>query len=231
MEEVLDSPRRLMCWLSYSLRRLVKCRKGFAWRRWCPLWVMSARVLNCVRAWRTAGTSVVDGSVEVLRALGSRRKANELVQFLKCCYEAEDEGVQVTTIAVLVLGLASVVDNLFAGSGKQMTVQTEDVAALMPHLPSKKRFQRLGPGTKLMCSIGAIRQKRARTFTSFAKAHRGGSAFAGLAAQSCRDVMVQVVVSSVAWSRRVFAGSDARRICFSADEFNRGELSHDLDLP
>ena len=169
-----------------------------------------------------SGTSiVVDGSAKVLRALGLRSKANELVQFLKCCYEAEDEGVQVTTVAMLVLGLASVVDNWFAGSGQQVTVQTEDVAALMPRLPSKKRFQRVDPGTKLMSSIGAIRQKRARTITSFVKAHRGGSAFAGFAAQSCRDVMAQVVVNSVAWSRRVFAGSDARRICISADEFNR----------
>ena len=90
------------------------------------------------------GTSVfLDGSVEVLRALGSRSKANELVQFLKCCYEAEDGGVQVTTVAMLVLGLASAVDNWFAVSGKQMTVQLEDVAALMPRLPSKKRFQRV----------------------------------------------------------------------------------------
>ena len=53
-----------------------------------------------------SGTSiVVDGSVEVLRALESRSKANELVQFLKCCFEAEDEGVQVTTVALLVLGV------------------------------------------------------------------------------------------------------------------------------
>ena len=85
-----------------------------------------------------SGTSVVvDGSVEVLRALRSRSKATELVHFSLCCYEAEDEGVQVTTVAMLVLGLASVVDNSIAGSGKQMTVQTEDVAALMPRLPSK----------------------------------------------------------------------------------------------
>ena len=105
--------------------------------------------------------------------------------------------------------------------GKQMTVQTEDVAALMPRLPSKKRFQRVDPGTKLMCSIGAIRQKRARTITSFVKAHRGGSSFAGFADSSCRNVMAEVVANSVAWSRRVFAGSDARRICISADEFNR----------
>ena len=34
-------------------------------------------------------------------------------------------------------------------------------------------------------------------------------------------MMNQVVANSVAWSRRVFAGSDARRICISADEFNR----------
>ena len=33
--------------------------------------------------------------------------------------------------------------------------------------------------------------------------------------------MAQVVASSVASSRRVFAGSDARRICISADELNR----------
>ena len=172
-----------------------------------------------------SGTSIVlDGSVEVLRALGSRSNANELVQFLKCCYEAEDEGFQVTTVAVLVLELASVVDNWFAGSGKQMTVQTEDVAALMQRLPSKKRFPRVDPGTKLMCSIGAIRQKRARTITSFVRAHRGGSSFAGFADSSCRIVMIEVVANSVAWSRRVFAGSDARRICISADEFN-GESS------
>ena len=102
-----------------------------------------------------------------------------------------------------------------------MTVQTEDVAALMPRLPSKKRFQRVDSGTKLMCSVGAIRQKRARTITSFGKAHRGGSAFAGFADSSCRNVMAEVVANSVAWSRRVFAGSDARRICISVDEFNR----------
>ena len=30
MEEVLDSPRRLQCWLRYSLRRSAKYRKGFA---------------------------------------------------------------------------------------------------------------------------------------------------------------------------------------------------------
>ena len=141
--------------------------------------------------------------------------------FLKCCCEAEDEGVQVTTVAMLVSGLASVVDNLFAGSGKQMTVQTEDVAALMPRLPSKKRFQRVDSGTKLMCSIGAIRQKRGRTITSFVKARRGGSSFAGFADSSCRNVMAEVVANSVAWSRRVFAVSDVRRICNSADEFNR----------
>ena len=102
-----------------------------------------------------------------------------------------------------------------------MTVQTEDVAALMPRLPSKKRFQRVDPGTKLMSSIGAIRQKRARTISSFVQAHRGGSAFACITESSCRDVIVQVVANSVEWSRRVFAGSDARRICISADEFKR----------
>ena len=74
----------------------------------------------------------------MLRALGSRSKANELVQFLKCCCEAEDEGVQVTTVAMLVLGLASVVDNWFAGSGKQMTVQTEDVCSVDATLPVKE---------------------------------------------------------------------------------------------
>ena len=88
---------------------------------------------------------------------GRGAKRTSWSNFFKCCYEAEDEGVKVTTFAMLVLGLASVVDNWFAGSGKQATVQTEDVAALMPRLPSKKRFQRVDPGTKLMCSIGAIR--------------------------------------------------------------------------
>ena len=131
----------------------------------------------------------------------------------KCCDEAEDEGVQVTTVAMLVLGLASVVDNWFAGSGKQVTVQTEDVVALLPRLPSKKRFQRVDSGTKLLSSIGAIRQKRARTISS--------SAFAGITESSCGDVMAQVVSNSVAWSRRVFAGSDARRMCIFAVEFNR----------
>ena len=67
----------------------------------------------------------------------------------------------------------------------------------------------------MMCSIGAIRQKRARTITSFVKAHRGGSVFVGFADSSCRNVMAEVVANSVAWSRRVFAGSDARRICIS----------------
>ena len=99
--------------------------------------------------------------------------------------------------------------------------QTENVAALMPCLPSKKRFQRVDPGTKLMSSIGAIRQKRARTISSLVQAHRGGSAFAGISEFGCRNVMAQVVASSVAWSRSVFAGSDARRIFISADEFNR----------
>ena len=33
--------------------------------------------------------------------------------------------------------------------------------------------------------------------------------------------MVEVVANFVAWSRRVFASSGARRICVSADEFNR----------
>ena len=161
-----------------------------------------------------SGTSVVvDGSAKVLRALGSKSKANELVQFIKCCYEAEDDGVQVTTVAMLVSGLASVVDNWFAGSGKQMTVHTEDVAALMPRLPSKKRFQRVDSGTNLMCSIGAIRQKRAKTITSFVRAHRGGASFAGVAESSFRNMIVEVVANSVAWSCRVFAGSDARRIC------------------
>ena len=111
---------------------------------------------------------------------GRGAKRTSWSNFLKCCYEAEDEGVQVTTVAVLVMGLASVVDKWFAGSGKQVTVQTEDVAALMPRLPSKKRFQRVDSDTKLLCFVGAI-QKRARTITSFVKAHRGGSAFAGLA--------------------------------------------------
>ena len=53
------------------------------------------------------------------------------------------------------------------------------------------------------------------------KAHRGGSAFVGFTDSGCRNVMAEVVANSVAWSRRVFAGSDARRICISADEFNR----------
>ena len=147
-------------------------------------------------------------------------KRTSWFNFLKCCYEAEDEGVQVTTVAMLVLGLASVVDNWFAGSGKQMMVQTKDVAALLPRLPSKKRFQRVNSGTKLMSCIGAIRQKRSRTITNFVQAHRG-SAFAGFAEQSYRDVILQVVASSVAWSRLVFASSDARRICTSADECSR----------
>ena len=130
---------------------------------------------------------VVDGSVEVLRALGSSSKANQPMQF------------QVTTVAMLVLGLASVVDTWFAVSWKQMTVQTEDVAALMPRLPSKRHFQRVDPGTKLVSSIGAIRQKRAKTITSFVQAHRGGSSFAGFAESSCRNVKDEVFANSVVW--------------------------------
>ena len=141
--------------------------------------------------------------------------------FLKCFYEAEDEGVQVTTVAMLVLVFASVVVIWFAGSGKQVTVQTKYVVALLPRLPSKKRIQRVDFGTKLMSSIGAIRQKQARTISTFVQAHRGGSALADITESSCRDVMAQVVANSFAWSRRVFAGSDAGRICISADEVNR----------
>ena len=88
-----------------------------------------------------SGTSiVVDGSVKVLRALGSRIKANELVQFLKCCYEAEDEGVQVTTVAMLVLGLASVAGKWFAGSGKHMTVQTRGCCCVDATLAVEEAF-------------------------------------------------------------------------------------------
>ena len=155
---------------------------------------------------------VVDGSVKVLRALGSSSKANELVQLLKCCYEAEDGGVQVTTVAMLVLGLASVVDSMFAVSGKQMTVQTENVAALMPRLPSKKHFQRVDSGTKLMSSIGAIRPKRAKTRIQLQK--REGRRRCEL----CRVVSPCV--------RECQCTTD---MYFTADEFNR-ELPHDLDL-
>ena len=111
-----------------------------------------------------------------------------------------------------------------------MTVHTEDIAEVMPRLPSKKRFQRVDRGTKLMCSMGAIRQKRAKTMSSFVRAHRGGSSFAGIAESNCRNMIVEVVANSVAWSRRVFASSGARRIRISADEFNR-ELPYDFDLP
>ena len=225
MEEVLDSPRRLQCWLSYFfVASTGQVPKGVCLTTVVPTAGVGRTSVELCASLADSGTSVViDGSVEVLRALGSRSQSERAgpIFFLKCCHEAEDEGVQGTTVAMLVLGLASVADNWFAGSGKQLAVQTEDVAALMPHLPSKKRFQRVVSGTKLLCSIGAIRPKRARTITSFVKAHRGGSAFAGFAAQSCRNVMVQVVASSVAWSRRVFPGSDARRMCISADEFNK----------
>ena len=43
---------------------------------------------------------------------GRGAKRTSWSNFLKCCCEAEGDGVQVTTVAVLVLGLASVVDNL-----------------------------------------------------------------------------------------------------------------------
>ena len=44
---------------------------------------------------------------------------------------------------------------------------------------------------------------------------------AGVAKSNSRNVMVEVAANSVAWSRRVFSSSIARRICTSADEFNR----------
>ena len=44
---------------------------------------------------------------------------------------------------------------------------------------------------------------------------------AGVPKSSWANVMVEVVANSVAWSRRVFASSDARRTCLSVDEFNR----------
>ena len=68
-------------------------------------------MLNCVNLADSGTNIVVAGSGKVPHALGSRNKANEQVQFLKCCFEAEDEGVQVTIVAMFVLGLASVVDN------------------------------------------------------------------------------------------------------------------------
>ena len=55
----------------------------------------------------------------------------------------------------------------------------------------------------------------------FAPASDGHFEAAGLAESSSRNVMVKVVANSVAWSGRVFASSIARRICTSADEFNR----------
>ena len=57
-----------------------------------------------------SGTSiVVDGCAMVLRALGSRSKAKRAGLFFQFfCSEAEAEGVQVTTVPLLVLGLASV---------------------------------------------------------------------------------------------------------------------------
>ena len=76
---------------------------------------------------------------------GRGAKRTSWSNFLKCCYEAEDEGVQVTTVAMLVLGLASVVNNWFAGSGKQVAVQTEDVAALMPRLAVEETCPTRGP--------------------------------------------------------------------------------------
>ena len=42
-----------------------------------------------------------------------------------------------------------------------------------------------------------------------------------MAESTSKNVMVKVVANSVAWSRCVFASSGSRRICTSADEFNR----------
>ena len=169
------------------------------------------------------GTNVfVDGSVEVPCALGSIRRTNELVQFVKCCYEAEDEGGQVAAVAVLVLGLAGVVDALVRWIWKSNYGANRGRRSVDATLAVEETLPTPGPRHEVdVCSIGAIRQKRAKTITSFVKAHRGGSSFAGFADSSCRNVMVEVVATSVAWSRRVFAGSETRRICISADEFYR----------
>ena len=151
MEEVLDSLRQAAMLAELFGASIGQVPKGVCLTTMVPTAGVERTSVDLCASLADSGTSVVvDGSAKVLRALGSKSRANELVQFLKCCYEAEDEGVQVTTVAVLVLGLARVVDNWFAGSGKQVTVQTEDVAALMPRLPSKKRFQRVDPGTKLI---------------------------------------------------------------------------------
>ena len=192
--------------LRYSLRRSGKYQNGVCLTTMVHPPGVEPTSVELRASLADSWTSVVDGSVKVLRALGSSSKADGLVQFLKFCYEDEDGVVQNTTVAV---------------SGKQMTVQTENVATLMPRLPSKKHFQRVDSGTKLESSIGAIPQKRPKAITSFVQARRGGSAIVGFADSSCRNVMAEVVANSVTWSRRTFVSPAARRICISADEFNR----------
>ena len=74
---------------------------------------------------------------------------------------------------------------------------------------------------RMMTSILLTGSILSRPLPFFAPASYGLIEATGVAESSSRNVMVEVVANSVAWSRRVFSCSIARRICNSADEFNR----------
>ena len=74
---------------------------------------------------------------------------------------------------------------------------------------------------RMMTSIQLTGSILSHSLPFFAPASYALVEAASVAESSSRNVMVKVVANSVAWSRRVFASSIARRICTSADEFNR----------
>ena len=74
---------------------------------------------------------------------------------------------------------------------------------------------------RMMTSIQLTGSILSHSLPFFAPASYGLFEAAGVAESSSKNVIVKVVANSVAWSCRVFASSIARRICTSADEFNR----------
>ena len=175
---------------------------------------------------------VVDGSAKVLRALGGVQEQSERAfPILKVLSRIRRRWGSGSNRRYICVGVANCGRQLVRWIWEANDGAHRGYCRVDATLAVEERFQRVDSGTKLMCSIGAIRQKRAKTISSFVWLHRGGSSFAGMAESSCRNRMVKVVPNSVAWSRRVFARSGARRICISAYEFNRESSRMIFDLP
>ena len=156
-----------------------------------------------------SGTSiVVDGSAKVLRALGSRSKANEPDQFLKCCSwsrRRSGSGYNCRYACVGVGKCGRQFESLDVGS--KWRCKQRMSAALRPRLPSKKRFQRVWTQARSWC-VPLVRYDRSEQGPSPAsyKAQRGGVDLCRFCRLQLQETwLAEVVANSVAWSRRVFA--------------------------